>query len=171
MKRILIFLTAIFFVGCASSQPKIPIADAYKFDKIEYNHIQIHNPTKFTYQSKESVEAKYNEGLKSLLKKENLLNQSSKDELKISVWHRRMFGGEATPFPSDRIGGIFVSYEIKIIRDGQILRDYALNESMYDPGFFGNLKTIVGQNKDDSYENSAIDAFVRDIVKTLEELK
>ena len=42
---------------------------------------------------------------------------------------------------------------------------------MYDPGFFGNLKTIVGQNKDDSYENSAIDAFVRDIVKTLEELK
>ncbi len=40
-----------------------------------------------------------------------------------------MFSGEATPFPSDRIGGIFVSYEIKIIRDGQILRDYALKES------------------------------------------
>lgn len=42
---------------------------------------------------------------------------------------------------------------------------------MYDFRFFGNLKRIVGQNKDDSYENSAIDAFVRDIVKTLEELK
>lgn len=66
-------------------QPEIHIADAYKFYKIEYNRIQAHNPTKFTYQSKESVEAKYNEGLKYLLKKENLLNQSSKDKLKISV--------------------------------------------------------------------------------------
>lgn len=66
---------------------------------------------------------------------------------------------------------INLTNEIKIIRDGQILRDYVLNESMYDPGFFGNLKTIVGQNKDDSYENSAIDAFVRDIVKTLKELE
>jgi hypothetical protein len=36
---------------------------------------------------------------------------------------------------------------------------------MYDPGFFANLKTIAGQNTDDSLENGAIKAAVEEILE------
>ena len=67
--------------------------------------------------------------------------------------------GEASPFPSDRIGGIEFIYEVQLVRNGQILRSYVQNDiEHYDPGFFGNMKTIALQNTDDSYENAAITA-------------
>ena len=42
---------------------------------------------------------------------------------------------------------------------------------MYNPGFFGNLKTIAGQNTDDTLENNAIEAFIKDIVETIKRFK
>ena len=172
MKRILTLLFGVLFlVGCGSSQPKVPLAGKYKFEGISYTHVQRHEPTKFFYQSPKMIEKKYNKQITEALTKENLLDPNSSDELKIKVTHRREFMGEATFAKSDRMGNIYISYEVQVIRNGEILRRASIGESRYDPGFFGNLNGIVGQNNDDSLENKAISANVKEIVDTIKGLK
>lgn len=172
MKRILTLLFGVLFlVGCGSSQPKVPLVGKYKFEGISYTHVQRHEPTKFLYQSPKMVEKKYNKQILEGLTKANLLDQNSSDELKIKVTHRREFMGEATFAKSDRMGNIYISYEVQVIRNGEILRRASIGESRYDPGFFGNLKGIVGQNTDDSLENNAINANVKEIVDTIKGMK
>lgn len=169
MKKFLALLfAALFFVGCGQSQPKVPIASAYKFDGITYTHLQKHNPRKFVYQSPEAVEKRYNEQLLAALKGANLLDQNSTDELKITIKHHRGFMGEDSPFPSDRIGGIDVAYQVQIIRGGQVLRNYTQDEfEFYNPGFFATMKTVAMQNTDDSYENDAIAAMVKRLMEII----
>ena len=172
MKRIFaLLLGVLFLVGCGSSQPKVPLAGKYKFEGIEYVHVQHHEPTKFLYQSPKMVEKKYNKQILEGLTKANLLDQNSSDELKIKVTHRREFIGEATFAKSDRMGNIYLTYEVEVIRNGEVLRRASIGESRYDPGFFGNLKTIVGQNNDDSLENGAIAATIREILDSVEGFK
>lgn len=167
MKRIFaLLLGVLFLVGCSSSQPKLPpLAGKYKFEGIEYIHVQHHEPTKFLYQSPKMVEKKYNEQILEGLRMANLLDPNSSDELKIKITHRRGFVGEATFVKTDRVGGIFLILSIEVLKNGEVLRDYHTDELMYDPGFFGNLKTIAGQNTDDSLENDAIKAMVRKILE------
>ena len=166
MKRILaLLLGVLFLVGCGSSQPKVPLVGKYKFEGISYTHVQHHEPTKFLYQSPKMVEKKYNEQILEALTKENLLDPNSSDELKIKITHRREFIGEATFAKSDRMGNIYLTYEIEVIRNGEVLRHYGSSELRFDPGFFGNLKTIAGQNTDDSLENDAIKAMVKKILE------
>lgn len=166
MKRIFaLLLGVLFLVGCSSSQPKVPLAGKYKFEGIEYAHVQHHEPTKFLYQSPKMVEKKYNKQITEALTKENLLDPNSSDELKIKITHRREFIGEATFAKSDRMGNIYLTYEVEVIRNGEVLRHYGSSELRFDPGFFGNLKTIAGQNTDDSLENDAIKAMVRKILE------
>ena len=166
MKRIFaLLLGVLFLVGCGSSQPKVPLAGKYKFEGIEYAHVQHHEPTKFLYQSPKMVEKKYNKQITEALTKENLLDPNSSDELKIKITHRREFIGEATFAKSDRMGNIYLTYEIEVIRNGEVLRHYGSSELRFDPGFFGNLKTIAGQNTDDSLENDAIKAMVKKILE------
>ena len=166
MKRILaLLLGVLFLVGCGSSQPKVPLAGKYKFESISYTHVQHHEPTKFLYQSPKMVEKKYNKQITEALTKENLLDPSSSDELKIKITHRREFIGEATFAKSDRMGNIYLTYEVEVVRNGEVLRHYGSSELRFDPGFFGNLKTIAGQNTDDSLENDAIKAMVRKILE------
>ena len=166
MKRIFaLLLGVLFLVGCGSSQPKVPLAGKYKFEGIEYVHVQHHEPTKFLYQSPKMVEKKYNKQITEALTKENLLDPSSSDELKIKIAHRREFIGEATFAKSDRMGNIYLTYEVEVVRNGEVLRHYGSSELRFDPGFFGNLKTIAGQNTDDSLENDAIKAMVRKILE------
>ena len=172
MKRILaLLLGVLFLVGCGSSQPKVPLAGKYKFEGIEYAHVQHHEPTKFLYQSPKMVEKKYNKQITEALTKENLLDQNSSDELKIKITHRREFIGEATFAKSDRTGNIYLTYEVEVVRNGEVLRRASIGESRYDPGFFGNLKGLVGQNNDDSLENGAIAAAIRDILDSVEGFK
>ena len=166
MKRIFaLLLGVLFLVGCSSFQPKVPLAGKYKFEGIEYAHVQHHEPTKFLYQSPKMVEKKYNKQITEALTKENLLDPSSSDELKIKITHRREFIGEATFAKSDRMGNIYLTYEVEVIRNGEVLRHYGSSELRFDPGFFGNLKGIAGQNTDDSLENDAIKAMVRKILE------
>ena len=166
MKRILaLLLGVLFLVGCGSSQPKVPLAGKYKFEGISYTHVQRHEPTKFLYQSPKMVEKKYNKQILEGLTKANLLDQNSSDELKIKITHRREFIGEATFAKSDRMGNIYLTYEVEVIRNGEVLRHYGSSELRFDPGFFGNLKGIAGQNTDDSLENDAIKAMVRKILE------
>ena len=166
MKRILaLLLGVLFLVGCSSSQPKVPLAGKYKFESISYTHVQRHEPTKFLYQSPKMIEKKYNKQLTEVLTKENLLDPNSSDELKIKITHRREFIGEATFAKSDRMGNIYLTYEVEVIRNGEVLRHYGSSELRFDPGFFGNLKGIAGQNTDDSLENDAIKAMVRKILE------
>ena len=165
MKRIFALLFGVLFlVGCSSSQPKVPLAGKYKFESISYTHVQHHEPTKFLYQSPKMVEKKYNKQITEALTKENLLDPSSSDELKIKITHRRVIG-EATFAKSDRMGNIYLTYEVEVVRNGEVLRHYGSSELRFDPGFFGNLKTIAGQNTDDSLENDAIKAMVRKILE------
>ena len=172
MKRILaLFLGVLFLVGCGSSQPKVPLVGKYKFEGISYTHVQRHEPTKFFYQSPKMIEKKYNKQILGALTKENLLDPNSSDELKIKITHRREFIGEATFAKSDRMGNIYISYEVQAVRNGEILRRDSIGESRYDPGFFGNLKGIVGQNTDDSLENGAIAATIREILDSVEGFK
>ena len=172
MKRILVLLLGVLFlVGCGSSQPKVPLTGKYKFEGISYTHVQRHEPTKFFYQSPKMIEKKYNKQILEGLTKANLLDQNSSDELKIKVTHRREFIGEATFAKSDRMGNIYLTYEVEVVRNGEILRRDSIGESRYDPGFFGNLKGIVGQNNDDSLENKAISANVKEIVDTIKGMK
>ena len=166
MKRILaLLLGVLFLVGCGSSQPKVPLAGKYKFEGISYTHVQRHEPTKFLYQSPKMIEKKYNKQILGALTKENLLDPNSSDELKIKITHRREFMGEATFAKSDRMGNIYLTYEVEVVRSGEVLRHYSSSELRFDPGFFGNLKTIAGQNTDDSLENDAIKAMVKKILE------
>ena len=166
MKRIFaLLLGVLFLVGCGSSWPKVPLAGKYKFEGISYTHVQHHEPTKFLYQSPKMVEKKYNKQITEALTKENLLDPNSSDELKIKITHRREFIGEATFAKSDRMGNIYLTYEVEVVRNGEVLRHYGSSELRFDPGFFGNLKTIAGQNTDDSLENDAIKAMVRKILE------
>ena len=167
MRRIFaLLLGVLFLVGCGSSQPKLPpLAGKYKFEGIEYIHVQHHEPTKFLYQSPKMIEKKYNKQITEALTKENLLDPNSSDELKIKITHRREFIGEATFAKSDRMGNIYLTYEVEVIRNGEVLRHYGSSELRFDPGFFGNLKGIAGQNTDDSLENDAIKAMVRKILE------
>ena len=111
------------------------------------------------------IEKKYNKQILGALTKENLLDPNSSDELKIKITHRREFIGEATFAKSDRMGNIYLTYEVEVIRNGEVLRHYGSSELRFDPGFFGNLKGIAGQNTDDSLENDAIKAMVRKILE------
>ena len=147
------------------SQKLPPLAGKYKVEGISYTHVQRHEPTKFLYQSPKMVEKKYNKQILEGLTKANLLDPNSSDELKIKITHRRGFVGEATFVKTDRVGGIFLILSIEVLKNGEVLRDYHTDELMYDPGFFGNLKTIAGQNTDDSLENDAIKAMVRKILE------
>lgn len=166
MKRILaLLLGVLFLVGCGSSQPKVPLAGKYKFESISYTHVQRHEPTKFFYQSPKMIEKKYNKQILGALTKENLLDPNSSDELKIKITHRREFIGEATFAKSDRMGNIYLTYEVEVVRNGEVLRHYGSSELRFDPGVFGNLKGLVGQNTDDSLENDAIKAMVRKILE------
>ena len=166
MKRILaLLLGVLFLVGCGSSQPKVPLVGKYKFEGISYTHVQRHEPTKFFYQSPKMIEKKYNKQILEGLTKANLLDQNSSDELKIKITHRREFIGEATFAKSDRMGNIYLTYEVEVVRNGEVLRHYGSSELRFDPGFFGNLKGIAGQNTDDSLENDAIKAMVRKILE------
>ena len=172
MKRILaLLLGVLFLVGCGSSQPKAPLAGKYKFEGISYTHVQRHEPTKFLYQSPKMVEKKYNKQILEGLTKANLLDQNSSDELKIKITHRREFIGEATFAKSDRMGNIYLTYEVEVVRNGEVLRHYGSSELRFNPGVFGNLKGLVGQNNDDSFENKAIGANVKEIVSTIKEMK
>ena len=100
-----------------------------------------------------------------------MLDQNSSDELKIKITHRREFIGEATFAKSDRMGNIYLTYEVEVVRNGEVLRRASIGESRYDPGFFGNLKGLVGQNNDDSLENGAIAAAIREILDSVEGFK
>ena len=172
MKRILTLLFGVLFlVGCGSSQPKVPLAGKYKFEGIEYVHVQHHEPTKFLYQSPKMVEKKYNKQILGALTKENLLDPNSSDELKIKITHRREFIGEATFAKSDRMGNIYLTYEVEVVRNGEVLRHYGSSELRFNPGVFGNLKGLVGQNNDDSLENKAISANIKEIVDTIKGMK
>ena len=169
MKRILgVIFTALVFIGCSQPKQLAPLDGKYKFDGIEYVHIQHHQPTKFKYQSQQEVEKKYNEQILDRLKNANLLDQNSSNVLKIKITHRRQFVGEATFAKTDRVGGIFFRLSIEVLKNGEILRSYHTNDLMYDPGFFGNLKTIAGQNTDDSLENGAIKAAVEEILEVIQ---
>lgn len=66
---------------------------------------------------------------------------------------------------------IFASYQIQIIKNGQFLRNSTQNKMMYNFVFFGNLETIAGQNTNDTLENNAIEAFIKDIVETIKRFK
>lgn len=68
-------------------------------------------------------------------------------------------------------GRIFASYQIHIIKNGQILRNSTQNKMMYNFVFFGNLETITEQNTNDTLENNAIEAFIKDIVETIKRFK
>ena len=172
MKRILaLLLGVLFLVGCGSSQPKVPLAGKYKFEGIIYTHVQHHEPTKFFYQSPKMIEKKYNKQILGALAKENLLDPNSSDELKIKITHRREFIGEATFAKSDRMGNIYLTYEVEVVRNGEVLRHYGSSELRFNPGVFGNLKGLVGQNNDDSLENKAINANVKEIVSTIKDMK
>lgn len=172
MKRILaLLLGVLFLVGCGSSQPKVPLAGKYKFVGISYTHVQRHEPTKFLYQSPKMIEKKYNKQILGALTKENLLDPNSSDELKIKITHRREFIGEATFAKSDRMGNIYLTYEVEVVRNGEVLRHYGSSELRFDPGVFGNLKGLVGQNTDDSLENGAIAAAIREILDSVKGFK
>ena len=172
MKRILaLLLGVLFLVGCGSSHPKVPLAGKYKFEGISYTHVQRHEPTKFFYHSPKMIEQKYNKQILEGLTKANLLDQNSSDELKIKVTHRREFIGEATFAKSDRMGNIYLTYEVEVVRNGEVLRHYDSSELRFNPGVFGNLKGLVGQNNDDSFENKAISANVKEIVDTIKGMK
>lgn len=169
MKRLLtLVFMAISIVGCGNTQPQTPVSSVYKFNGIEYKHIQFHQPTKFEYQSPESVERKYNEQILQALKEKNKLDQNSEYELKISIEHRREFVGEATPLKSDRMGNILVKYKILAVKNAEILRSLTTPIYRYDPGFWGNLKSIAMQNTDDTLENNAIEKIVKYIMEDIE---
>ena len=61
--------------------------------------------------------------------------------------------------------------KIQVVRNGEVLRHYSSSELRFNPGVFGNLKGIVGQNNDDGLENKAISANVKEIVDTIKGLK
>ena len=172
MKKILnyviIAFIAIIITGCASGsgQPLEPIGESFKFEKITLDFKQKHFPKTKTYQTKDDVERKLNEEIVKNLKEYNLINNTSSEELFILVNWQRIFMGEEMPFESmrsDKIGSPKLGYDLKIIKNGKVLRNISRKNLIFDAGFFNNLKHITMQDEADERENAAIKALSKDI--------
>lgn len=166
----------ILFIGCSSksTEPLEPISNSFKFEKITLDFEQNHFPKTKTYQSKEDIEKKLNNEILKNLKLNNKYNEKETDELVIEINFRRIFIGEDLPFESmksDTIGSPKLGYDIKIVNKGKVLRSLVRTNLIFDPGFFGNLKTIAMMNTDDVHENSAIEALGKDIAEQVKEFK
>ncbi|MDA3062701.1 MULTISPECIES: hypothetical protein [unclassified Campylobacter] len=179
MKKLFSFALAIIFslfltgcVGNSAQTPSQPISGVYKFDAINLNFIQNHQPENVVYQDKSVVETKLNNEIKNQLAQKNLLSANSSEQIHINLDYQREFVGEATFAKTDSIGNIFFTYEIKIIKNNEIVRAVTQNNKMrYNPGFFGNLKTIAGANRSDDFENGAIVAIAKELVEQIEKIK
>jgi len=180
IKRGLSYIVVAFlvtlFVGCGQkvTEPLEPIGNKFKFEKITLNFTQTYFPKTKTYQTKEDIERKLNEAISKNLELNNLLDNSSIEELVISVDLIRIFQGQDLPFEamrSDTIGSPKLGYDIKIVKNGKILRSLVRTDLIYDAGFFKNIKHIAMLDEGDERENGAIEALGEDIVEQIKSFK
>ncbi|MDN5104862.1 hypothetical protein O8C79_06100 [Aliarcobacter butzleri] len=176
LSYIVVAFLVTFFVGCSekSAEPLEPIGNKFKFEKINLNFTQTYFPKTKTYQSREDVERKLNEEITKNLKINNLIDNNSTEELVIIVDLKRIFQGEDLPFESmrtDTIGSPRLGYDIKIIKNGKILRSLVRTNLIYDAGFFKNIKHIAMLDEANERENGAIEALGKDIVEQIKDFK
>lgn len=174
MKKYLVaFVVLVGLVGCGSEQPSVPqksISKKFVFSGIEFKFKSKHTP-KIKYQSPSDVKKRLNANIMNALKEKNLLtNDKVSDKLNISVVYQRRFVGEDL-VATDSLMPPLVGYDINITKNGETLRSVSRKDLVYNGGFFSNLKTIVGANRDNSYENDAIDSLSKNIIESLEELR
>ncbi|RBQ30635.1 hypothetical protein CRU92_11480 [Arcobacter sp. FW59] len=165
-----------FFVGCSQKSSEIlePIGNSFKFDKITLNFTQTYFPQTKVYQTKEDIELKLREEVLKNLKINNLFDINSTEELIISIDFIRIFMGQDMPFEamrSDTIGSPKLGYNIKLIKDGRVLRSLVRTNLIYDAGFFKNIKHIAMLDESNERENGAIEALGKDIVEQIKSFK
>lgn len=176
LSYVVVALLVTFFVGCSqkSTEPLEPISYNFKFEKITLNFTQTYFPKTKIYQTKEDVERKLNEEILKNLKSNNLLDNNSIEELIVSIDFTRIFQGQDLPFEalrSDTIGSPKLGYDIKIIKDGKVLRSLVRTNLIYNAGFLKNLKHIAMLDKENERENGAIEALGKDIVEQVKSFK
>ena len=180
IRKSLIYVVVAFlvtvFIGCSqkSTEQLEPIGNKFKFEKINLNFTQTYFPKTKTYQTQEDVERKLNEEILKNLKANNLLDNNSIEELIISIDFIRIFMGQDMPFEamrSDTIGSPKLGYDIKISKNGKILRNLVRTNLIYDAGFFKNIKHIAMLDEANERENGAIEALGKDIVEQIKSFK
>lgn len=163
---IVVAFLVIFFVGCSqkSTEPLEPIGDQFKFEKITLNFKQKHFPEENKYQSKEDIEKNLNEKILKNLEINNLLNNNSDEELVIFIDFKRVFWGEDSPLSflfSVTMGYPILGYDIKIVKNGKILRNLSKK----------NLTLVQGSGERENREVGVEEALGREIVKQIKNFK
>ena len=176
MKKIILWLALVLltflFVGCAQPEVQEPISKQFRFKKILFVFDQKYSTT-VKYQSSEVLEKRINDNIIAQLNEKKLLsNEESMNLLKVNVHYKRQFvGQEIGLFATESLAPALIAYDIHVYKNGKEIRTIVKHDQTYNPGFVGNLKTIVGGNRDDSLENEAADATANTIVNAIQQLR
>lgn len=103
-----------------------------------------------------------------------LSSVSSMNALKINVHYVRRFVGQDFPIQSLQTESLMpplMAFDIHVISDKKEIRTVAASDLIYDGGLFANLNVMAGTNRDNDYENKAVDALSKEIVTRIEKLK
>ncbi|PID47411.1 MAG: hypothetical protein CR967_04225 [Proteobacteria bacterium] len=169
-------LSLMVFTGCSTSPdvPLEPIGDSFKFEKIALNFEQYHFPKTKKYQSKDDVERKLNQSILKHLKTNDMFDGNSPEKLEIIVYWRRIFAGEDLPFEamrSDKIASPRLGYDIKIVKNGNVLRSLKETELFHKPDFVTGLRYFAFLTEGDEIENRAIEALGKHVVNKIKDFK
>ncbi|MFT5117900.1 MAG: hypothetical protein ACI9NY_001433 [Kiritimatiellia bacterium] len=87
--------------------------------------------------------------------------------LKMKVFYKRRFVGDATPFVSDALAYTVFSYRIDVIDNGNIIKTVKKNGLTYHGGVAMNLQVMVASLRDKKYEIKFANARVNTVVKRI----
>jgi hypothetical protein len=172
---ILVFcLTAAVFLGCGSSPsvPKLPITKQFRFEGVNIELTQLHNPT-IIYHTDKEIENLLNERIiRILIEKRLLTDDKNANVLNISALYFRRFMGDETPVKSDSLGYPFFGYDIKVLDNNQtVLREKHIENLQFKGGFTMNIKALAGQLRDKEDELPFIEAFANTIAESIEAIR
>lgn len=172
-----VLLIGLLFVGCGSN-PTVPDAlsnietsKKFQFKKATLKLEQLIN-SDIVYHTQQELQDLLNKKLTELLKKNDLLSEDpTMNTLVIDSVYIRRFVGDQTPIPSDALGYPQYSYNIKVIDNGQEIRNYSRDNLTFQGGLVMNLKVIAASLRDKKDEIAFVNVLANTIIHGIKNLK
>ncbi|RUM62523.1 MAG: hypothetical protein DSZ03_06560 [Sulfurimonas sp.] len=174
---LLLFL--VIMTGCAATQtPKTAQPEAEKV--VLSNKLQFHNLTfklhelvdvDATYHTQAELQAMVQSKLQKLLEAKHLLTDDPRaNTLVIKVNYERRFVGDKTPIPSNALAYPSYGYRIDVMDGDTLLTSIVQDTKNFRGGLAMSKQVVTKSLNDKRYENTFINAVVKDIFKSIESL-
>ena len=174
IKLITVVLIILSIAGCASNRevkPMVKTSEKFRVDKITLSVSQKTIPD-IKYHSESEIQGLVKRQVMKLLEDKDLLtNQADANTLIINAKYMRNFVGDKTPFPTDSLAYPHYDYEIKVLDGAKELTTITRKNLTFHGGVAMNLMVMAGRLRKKTDENVFIDAFSKEIVASIEELK